>query len=151
MKRKLFCKLILICSFLSPLPKTPDVTATYPERPVAGFLPAVRLGRRELPRYSPTSRSLGRSPNTVKIAPPDPRRINNTRYWWSIVITHPFILFITESIQSSTVSNKSSKFVLAISATYICTTEMTFGLPKQGICTLVYLYRLPKHCFSKNR
>nr|XP_022341390.1 mucin-19-like [Crassostrea virginica] len=63
----------------SPLPKTPDVTATYPERPVAGFLPAVRLGRRELPRYSPASRSLGRSPNTVKIAPPDPRRINNTR------------------------------------------------------------------------
>lgn len=128
MKRKLFCKLILICSFLSPLPKTPDVTATYPERPVAGFLPAVRLGRRELPRYSPASRSLGRSPNTVKIAPPDPRRINNTRYWWSKVITHPFILFITESIRSSTVSNKSSKFVQAISATYICTTDP--GSPK---------------------
>lgn len=63
----------------SPLPKTPEVTATYPERPVAGFLPAVRLGRREVPLYSPASRTIGRSPNTVKIAPPDPRRMHNTR------------------------------------------------------------------------
>ncbi|XP_061162810.1 uncharacterized protein LOC133172022 isoform X2 [Saccostrea echinata] len=63
----------------SPLTKTPEVAAAYPERPMAGFLPAVRLGRRERPLFSPSSRTLGRSPNTVKIAPPNARRINNAR------------------------------------------------------------------------
>ncbi|XP_062605663.1 nuclear pore complex protein DDB_G0274915-like, partial [Saccostrea cucullata] len=63
----------------SPLTKTPEVAAAYPERPMAGFLPAVRLGRRERPLFSPSSRTIGKSPNTVKIAPPDSRRINNTR------------------------------------------------------------------------
>ncbi|KAJ8320626.1 hypothetical protein KUTeg_002213 [Tegillarca granosa] len=55
-----------------------STNTTHPPAPSPGFLPAVRLGRREKFNLSANS-SVIRSPNTVKIAPPEPHRLSSPR------------------------------------------------------------------------
>ncbi|KAL5015271.1 hypothetical protein ScPMuIL_009541 [Solemya velum] len=74
-------------SYLSPCKSSSTgsvkLSACHPSQSSPGILPLVRLGKREHHSLSEVNSSMVHSPNTVKIAPPDPYTMSSpSRFLW---------------------------------------------------------------------